>query len=508
MTRAQYGASKGNPAPYTCLKDYRQQTPAMQAENGLCMYYFGGEKSAAQIIKDVGQACGINPKVLLVLLQKEQSLVTDDWPWQTQYKNATGYGCPDTAPCDASYSGFFNQVYNAARQFKKYQRDSGLFSYRANRNNYIQYNPNTSCGGSNVYIENQATASLYNYTPYQPNTAALNNLYGTGDNCSSYGNRNFWRLYNDWFGSTSAAPQAWKPSPSVTITASGSTNQQLAYGSNTSIVWTSLNVSSCTVNPGNNTGTNGFVYLENVTDTTTYTAECTGPNGNVSSTATVTVQPPTFSYLRQYINFAGVKVNASFAKTQAVQNQITQAEQAYAAGRVAEAINMLKQTIVTVNGLVATDRLPQSDADSYAKAANKLIGTWPAPIANGGYPAKWANVPMDSQIDSWGMYNRESTSYAAFKVAQSGKNMPYWGGRGNANQWPSNARAYGIPVDTTPKAGDVAIRPAGYYGHAMYVESVNPNGTINISEYNAKADGTYSERTNVPVAGLVFVHFQ
>jgi len=42
---------------------------------------------------------------------------------------------------------------------------------------------------------------LYYYTPYVPNKAALDNLYGTGDACSAYGNRNFWRFYHDWFGS-------------------------------------------------------------------------------------------------------------------------------------------------------------------------------------------------------------------------------------------------------------------------------------------------------------------
>ena len=55
-----------------------------------------------------------------------------------------------------------------------------------------------------MYIQNQATANLYIYTPYQPNAAALNNLFGSGDGCSAYGNRNFWRLFSDWFGSTFA----------------------------------------------------------------------------------------------------------------------------------------------------------------------------------------------------------------------------------------------------------------------------------------------------------------
>lgn len=193
----------GQNPPFTCLKDYSANTPAQSAEAGLCNQYNGGVKTAAQIIYEVGQVCGINPKVLIVLIQKEQSLITDTWPLDLQYRSATGYGCPDTAACDSTYYGFFNQVYMAARQFKKYSRDSASYRYRAYRYNYVQYHPNTACGGTNVFIQNQATAGLYNYTPYQPNATALSNIYGgQNDGCSSYGNRNFWRFFNDWFGST------------------------------------------------------------------------------------------------------------------------------------------------------------------------------------------------------------------------------------------------------------------------------------------------------------------
>ncbi|MBQ3320879.1 S-layer homology domain-containing protein, partial [Candidatus Saccharibacteria bacterium] len=65
---------------------------------------------------------------------------------------------------------------------------------------YIQYNPDSSCGGSTVYIENLATSSLYRYTPYQPNASSLAAGYGTGNSCSAYGNRNFYLYFNDWFG--------------------------------------------------------------------------------------------------------------------------------------------------------------------------------------------------------------------------------------------------------------------------------------------------------------------
>jgi len=202
-TRRDYSISRGYPPPFVCLKSYRQDVPTKAAETGLCNgVAANANRSSAQIIYDVAQSCGINPQVLLVLLQKEQILVTDDWPWPIQYRSATGYGCPDTAACDSQYYGFFNQVYNAARQFKYYALHSTSFNYRPNRSNYILYNPSTSCGGSDVYIQNQATANLYNYTPYQPNASALNNLYGTGDSCGAYGNRNFWRLFNEWFGST------------------------------------------------------------------------------------------------------------------------------------------------------------------------------------------------------------------------------------------------------------------------------------------------------------------
>ncbi len=199
-TRAAYGAANGYPAPYTCLKDFTQSIPAV-GQDAYCGYVGGGTKSAAQIIYDVSVACSISPKVLLVLLQKEQTLVTDDWPWPSEYQSATGYGCPDTAACDSTYYGFFNQVYNAAHQYQRYAKQSSTFNFSPGRTSNIQYNPSASCGGSNVYIQNQATADLYNYTPYQPDAAALNNLYGTGDSCSAYGNRNFWRLYSDWFGS-------------------------------------------------------------------------------------------------------------------------------------------------------------------------------------------------------------------------------------------------------------------------------------------------------------------
>jgi hypothetical protein len=200
-TRADWGRANGVAPPYVCLRDFTQSVGSVTAD-AYCNGIGAGTKSGADIIFNVAQACNVSPKALIVLLQKEQGLITDDWPWPIEYRSATGYGCPDTAACDAQYYGFFNQVYNAAHQFKVYTAKPNLFNYAVGRNSFIGYNPNAGCGGSNVTPQTQATAALYNYTPYQPNAAALANLYGTGDGCSAYGNRNFWRMFNDWFGPT------------------------------------------------------------------------------------------------------------------------------------------------------------------------------------------------------------------------------------------------------------------------------------------------------------------
>ncbi len=213
QTRAEYGNSRGYEPPYVCLRDYQQEVQAIEnTADSLCAGSIEpGVKTGAKIIYDVAQACAINPQVLIVLLEKEQSLVRDDWPWPSQYRIATGYGCPDTAPCDEQYFGFFNQVYQAAKGFRRYEANPTWFNFRAERNNNIHFHPDlTRCGNSQVYIENQATANLYIYTPYQPNQAALNNLYGVGDSCSAYGNRNFWRLFNEWFGPPAELDNYWR----------------------------------------------------------------------------------------------------------------------------------------------------------------------------------------------------------------------------------------------------------------------------------------------------------
>src|SRR5690606_404956 len=166
-------------------------------------YQGASRESAGTIISKVSRACNVSEKVLLVILQKEQGLVTHTWPSDWRYDIAMGYACPDGAACDSTYFGFQNQVYMAAHQLQRYSKDSYFSWYPVGKTSQIRWHPDASCGSGAVRIVNKATAALYYYTPYQPNRAALAAGYGaSNDRCASYGNRNFYNYYTDWFGST------------------------------------------------------------------------------------------------------------------------------------------------------------------------------------------------------------------------------------------------------------------------------------------------------------------
>lgn len=192
-----------------CLKDFRSQSLVDDNKDGVVQdrsteaYGRHGTMSAAEIINAAAKIYRINPQVLLVTLQKEQGLITG-----TNCANigtALGYGCPDSTPgeCDAAAKGFTRQMDYGAYHFRGYFDDT-LPSVPFSVGQYnIGYNPNPSCGSSVVNIQNRATASLYSYTPYQPNAYAL---AGGSDssfpNCGAFGNRNFYTYMRDWFGST------------------------------------------------------------------------------------------------------------------------------------------------------------------------------------------------------------------------------------------------------------------------------------------------------------------
>lgn len=53
----------------------------------------------------------------------------------------------------------------------------------------------------------------------------------------------------------------------------------------------------------------------------------------------------------------------------------------------------------------------------------------------------------------------------------------------------------GLAVGSEPRPGAVGTTTRGALGHVVYVESVNGDGTINISEMNAPVFGGVTYRT-------------
>jgi hypothetical protein len=126
----------------------------------------------------------INPKFILVLLQKEMSLVENSGiPTQRQLDWALGYGCPDGSSCIERFRGLGKQINSASLQFFDYIMHPNNYTYKAGQT-YTFTNPySTTYQGTNIVTPaNRATAGLYNYTPHVYN-----------------GNYNFWKIWQRWF---------------------------------------------------------------------------------------------------------------------------------------------------------------------------------------------------------------------------------------------------------------------------------------------------------------------
>lgn len=151
--------------------------------NYSCVDPQGKSLTAAQTIFNIAITNGVNPKFLLVLLQKEQGLVEDASPTQGNLDWATGYGCPDGGGCNERWRGFWKQLNSASLQFRDYLDNPHLYTYKQGQT-YTFTNPYSTTIKADVLVtpSNAGTAALYNYTPHVYN-----------------GNYNFWKLWNKYF---------------------------------------------------------------------------------------------------------------------------------------------------------------------------------------------------------------------------------------------------------------------------------------------------------------------
>lgn len=163
------------------------------------------------------------------------------------------------------------------------------------------------------------------------------------------------------------------------------------------------------------------------------------------------------------------------------------------------ATNQTNQTTQTKS---TTSPVPSGTSSNSAPTPSPAVTDPPSnpdPVITDTYPRNWATAQMDSIFDSWGMNNRESVSYTAWKVNEKYGNMPSWGheGYGNALQWLTGAQKYGIPTGTSPKQYSVGIKEKNALpgiGFSAWVEKVD-GANVTVSSYNWGTPGTFTTMT-------------
>ncbi len=155
----------------------------------------------------------------------------------------------------------------------------------------------------------------------------------------------------------------------------------------------------------------------------------------------------------------------------------------------------------------------------------RLFGGSGGLLGGGGYPWGLAPCVHTGQIEGycynydWGVggspWNwqtggygyRNCTDWVAFRVRVAGGYVP--AGLGNAKTWDDRGPSYGFAVSSTPRVGAAAVSNSGFYGHVMYVEAVNSDGTIIVSDYNRAGTGKYdmNELSAATASNLRYVYF-
>ena len=105
----------------------------------------------------------------------------------------------------------------------------------------------------------------------------------------------------------------------------------------------------------------------------------------------------------------------------------------------------------------------------------------------GDCPSRWDAYLTYLDGYAVGGYVCECVSYTGWKAYEYYGLYLAWG---NAYSWDDYARAAGYTVDNNPAPGTVGQVDGYPYGHVFWVESVNSDGSINVTEYN-NAYATY-----------------
>ena len=152
--------------------------------------------------------------------------------------------------------------------------------------------------------------------------------------------------------------------------------------------------------------------------------------------------------------------------------------------------------IMELNGLsdyfiYPGQRLKVSGSSSTSGGSTSSGTSYKTPVFNHSNLYDWGQC-------TWHVFNRR---------AQIGKGIStYWW---NANNWDNAAPQDGYTVDRKPTVGSILQTDAGYYGHVAFVERVNSDGSVYVSEMNySAAPGVKTFRTvsASQVANHKFIH--
>lgn len=123
---------------------------------------------------------------------------------------------------------------------------------------------------------------------------------------------------------------------------------------------------------------------------------------------------------------------------------------------------------------------------SYSTSSNNVqVTTTMAPSSNG-------RSISSGYTSGRNLYTSGQCTYYVFDRV-GGKIGSTWG---NASNWANAAARAGYTVNNTPKAGAIMQTTQGAYGHVAYVESVNSNGSVRVSEMNyGYGPGVVTSRT-------------
>lgn len=138
-------------------------------------------------------------------------------------------------------------------------------------------------------------------------------------------------------------------------------------------------------------------------------------------------------------------------------------------------------------------RIPTADEqlpDRYAELAAQQVIAAPVPVAAQSAPAASQPQRSAAPIASSSAGNTYYRGYCTWYAKERRPDLPNM--LGNGGQWVASAAARGYATGSVPRAGAIAEIP----GHVMYVEAVNGDGTIVISEMNGPAGfGVVGTRT-------------